>query len=144
MSFSEATSGHDYSDNLLVGVDAATTISGSDYNGKYIYTLANEGSKLGFYQYYSPSYTTNTTLAANKAFLALTAAASARGFVFQLEDESTSVNEEFLDEPSGKAERRMKNEEFAPAAYYNLHGQKVEKPAKGLFIRNGKKVVITK
>ncbi len=143
MSFSGATSDHDYTGNQLVGVDAQTTISGSAYNGKYIYTLANEGSKLGFYQYYSPSYTTNTTLAANKAFLALTAAASARGFVFQLE-ETTGVNEEFLDEPSGKAERRMKNEEFAPAVYYNLNGQKVEKPAKGLYIRNGKKVVITK
>jgi len=138
-----------FSTNVLEGVDAATTISNSVYSDKVIYTLASNDGDLGFYKYYdnvsAEKFTSNTTLAAKKVFLALNAevAASARGFVFQFEDgETTGVNEEFLDEPSGKAERRMKNEEFAPAAYYNLHGQKVEKPAKGLYIRNGKKVVI--
>ncbi len=116
----------DFSSNALEGVNAQTTIEGSTYEDKYIYTLAKVDDALGFYKY------TGTTLAAHKAFLPLNAevAAGARGFVFQFE-ETTGVNEEL----------RMKNEEFAPATYYNLNGQRVEKPAKGLYIKNGKKVL---
>ncbi len=129
LTYSADASSYAYTSNQLAGVDAETTISSSDYASKYIYTLANE-SGLGFYKYYASDYTDNTTLAANKAFLALESAASARGFVFQFE-ETTGVNEEL----------RMKNEEFAPATYYNLKGQKVQKPTKGLYIKNGKKVL---
>ncbi|MCR4765267.1 MAG: leucine-rich repeat domain-containing protein [Bacteroidaceae bacterium] len=124
--YSAAASGCAYTGNQLAGVDVATTIVGSAYENKYIYTLANE-SGLGFYKY------TGSTLGANKAFLPLDAevAAGARGFVFEFE-ETTGVNEEL----------RMKNEEFAPAVYYNLKGQRVEKPAKGLYIKNGKKYIV--
>ncbi len=43
----------------------------------------------------------------------------------------TSINEEL----------RMKNEEFATAPCYNLQGQRIATPQKGLYIVNGKKVV---
>ncbi len=148
MTLAVTTSSEAYTDNALRGVDVQTTISTSEWANKVIYTLASNDGDLGFYKYYdnvsAEKFISNTTLAAKKVFLALNAevAASARGFVFQFEDgETTGVNEEFLDEPSGKAERRMKNEEFAPAVYYNLNGQKVEKPTKGLYIKNGKKVL---
>ena len=45
----------------------------------------------------------------------------------------TIDNEQFLDEPSGKAERTIDN-------WYDLQGRKVEKPVrKGVYIKNGKK-----
>ncbi len=127
----------DYDGNLLTGVDAATTISGT-YDDKFIYTLAAEGGILGFYNYYSPTYTTNTTLAANKAFLLLNSApVAARSFTFAFDDDNemtTGVGNEKL---------RMKNEEFATATYYNLNGQQISQPTKkGLYIVNGKKVAI--
>ncbi len=110
---SNATTG-DFSTNVLEGFDLATTISGTDYADKVIYTLAGESDDhsvtgAGFYKY------TGSTLGAHKAFLPLNAevAAGARGFVFQFE-ETSGVNEEL----------RMKNEEFAPAVYYNLKGHR--------------------
>ena len=39
-------------------------------------------------------------------------------------------------------ELRVKSEEFAPAPVYNLNGQRVANPTKGLYIMNGRKVVI--
>jgi len=39
-------------------------------------------------------------------------------------------------------ELRVKGQEFATAPVYNLNGQRVEKPNKGLYISNGKKVVL--
>ena len=45
---------------------------------------------------------------------------------------SASINEEL----------RMKSEEFAAAPIYNLNGQRVAQPSKGLYIVNGKKVIV--
>jgi len=112
----------DFTGNVLEGVDEDTAC---EANANY--TLADEDG-LGFYKYIG------TTLAANKAYLpGSVVPAGARAVLFQFEDgETTSVNEEL----------RMKSEEFVPAVYYNLNGQKVEKPTKGLYIINGKKVII--
>ncbi len=117
---SNATTG-DFTTNELLGVDAATATS--TYSGKNIYTLAAENSTLGFYKY------TGSTLAANKAFLALNAAVAARGFVFSFE-EATSVDDVRVKMEEGRSE------------YFNLKGQRVNKPAKGLYIKDGKKVII--
>jgi len=104
------------------GVDANTTISTSAYSDKVIYTLVNEDA-LGFYKY------TGATLGANKVFLALDAAVSAGipGFVFQFEENVTGVN---------SVQREQ--------SYYTLDGCQLNgKPTqKGLYIYNGKKVVI--
>ncbi len=143
---SDAATDADYTSNVLKGVDAETTIEGSAYADKVIYTMANE-SALGFYKYYDnvsdSKYTANTKLGANKAFLALDAAAAARGFAFQFGDDTPTAIDE---------ESRMKGQESAPSVYYNLNGQKVEKPTRGLYIvrsgegrlkgKNGKKVFV--
>ena len=40
-------------------------------------------------------------------------------------------------------ELRVENEEYATApVYYDLSGRRVEKPTKGIYIVNGKKVVV--
>ncbi len=118
----------DFSTNELKGVDWLTTISTSPYMGKYIYTMADRSDDssemgLGFYPY------SGTTLAANKAVLALDAVAAARGFVFSFEEEMTRLTTV----PSAKDEGRE---------CYSLSGQRVAQPTKGVYIVNGKKVVL--
>ncbi len=123
----------DYSSNKLAGVDVATTISGSAYANKVIYTLASGSNGLGLYKYYDnvsdPVYTTNTTLGANKAFLALESAASARGFTFTFDDGETT----------GISDVRSN---MSDGVYYDLQGRRVAQPTKGLYIKDGKKIMV--
>jgi hypothetical protein len=66
------------------------------------------------------------------------------------EASTTGVSEEFFAEQSGKAERRVKSEEFAPATCYDLNGRRINAQCtmhnaqlkKGVYIINGRKVVI--
>ena len=112
----------DYTDNALQGVDVATSIAGSPYANKVVYTMANENG-LGFYKY------TGKTLGAGKAFLALDAETAARGCYLFGEVVTSSVNDVM----------RQKNQE---EYYFNLQGRKVSHPKKGLYIVNGRVVVI--
>ncbi len=137
MTYSSDASGCPYTGNLLEGFDAQTTISTSAYADKVIYTLANESNGFGLYKYYdnvsSEKYTTNTTLGANKAFLPLDAAVGASSFLFDM-DEVTDVREKVT----------VNSEKLATAQWYTLDGRKLPgKPTqKGIYIMNGKKVII--
>lgn len=117
MIISAAASADDYSGNVLEGVDAATAV---DANYKY-YVLSNEGSTLGFYKF------AGSTLGANKAFYKTNATGAPEFFAF---GETTGMN----DVRSKIADVR--------GEFYNLAGQRVAQPAKGLYIVNGKKVII--
>lgn len=109
-----------YSGNSLQGVNNATAReTASEY--KY-YTLANGSKGLGFYKY------TGATLAANKAYI-MTVTSNASEFLFSLDGETTGVNDV-----------RSKKDDVR-GDYYNLNGQKVPNPTKGLYIVNGKKVI---
>ena len=110
----------DYTGNELTGVDENTTISGSAYDGKSIYTLAN-ASGFGFYKF------AGATLGANKAFLAFNSDVAARDF-FLFEDETTGINEAVKVNTS--------------AQYFDLQGRSIAQPTKGLYIVNGKKVIV--
>ena len=115
-----------WTDNDLKGVDATTTIVGSAFDGKYIYTLANE-SGLGFYKF------TGTTLGANKAFLALDAVVNnAREFRFSLDDETTAVFD------LNNKEESIKN------SWYTLDGRKLngEPKQRGIYVKNGRKIIV--
>ncbi len=70
---------------------------------------------------------TGTTIPAGKAYIAK--GAGARDLDLNFGGETTGINEEL----------RMKNEE---SVYYNIAGQRVAQPTKGLYIVNGKKVII--
>ena len=117
MTTSAAASADDYSGNVLEGVDAATAV---DANYKY-YVLSNEGSTLGFYKF------AGSTLGANKAFYKTNATGAPEFFAF---GETTGMN----DVRSKMADVR--------GEFYNLAGQRVTQPTKGLYIVNGKKVII--
>ena len=123
MTTSAAASANSYSDNDLEGVDVATAV---DANYNY-YVLSNVGSTLGFYKY------NGTTLGANKAFIktnAKTNATSAPEFIVFNDGNTTSIRET-LSVPNAKQN-----------AYFDLQGRRVVQPTKGLYIVNGKKVVI--
>lgn len=116
-----AASVDDYSGNALEGVNVATAPAG----GYKYYVLSNEGSTLGFYHY------TGATLGANKAFIKVADAGGAPAFyAFDFSGEATGIN-------TLNVKRGTWNGEV-----YNLAGQRVAQPTKGLYIVNGKKVVI--
>ncbi len=110
---------------LQASVSGGTVSAGEGTNVNYV--LMNVGGSPVF-QWIG---TTSATLGANKAYLTLVngpKSAGARGLWF--DDETTDLN---------KVE--MQNAEVN-GVYYNLAGQRVAKPTKGLYIVNGKKVVL--
>jgi hypothetical protein len=102
-------------DNKLVGVTVDTAIGGNGLD--YIlqdskFVKANAGM-----------------LKAGKAYLKLDAALGRE--VIEIDGITSGVNEEL----------RMRNEESATAPVFNLHGQRMSKPGKGLNIVGGKKII---
>ena len=87
-----------------------------------IYVLANGTNGVGFYLLQS-----GDALAAGKAYLSVPA--GARQFI-GFGNDATGISEELIAE----------SEEFAQ--YYDLQGRRVAQPTKGLYIVNGKKVII--
>jgi hypothetical protein len=95
------------------------------------YILSYKDSQLGFRKV---DGSTNK-VQPYRAYLSVkhAAAQSPRAFFgIDFGGETTAVSEEL----------RVKSEEFTTATYYNLAGQRVEKPTRGLYIVNGKKVII--
>ena len=111
--------------NYLEGITAATLVSSLTADGSSIYVLYNDEFVK----------TINGTIPANRCYLPLgmNVNVNARLTISFADDdnETTSLNEEL----------RMKNEESVDA-WYDMQGRKVAQPAKGLYIVNGKKVVI--
>jgi hypothetical protein len=100
----------------LVKGDGTTEFDGSTYD----YILYSDGK---FYQIGSG------TVATNKAYLHLDSAPSgARALDIVIDDDVTAIE-------TVKAEK-------ANNEYYNLAGQRVAQPTKGLYIVNGRKVVV--
>ena len=64
-------------------------------------------------------------------------AAPARGFVFPGDDDTTGIREIVIDGDAGISGSSNANDRI-----YNLQGQQVTAPVKGLYIKNNKKVVI--
>ena len=119
----------EYTTNMLVGVTTATTIGATD-GDKTNFVLSNGA--------FHP--TSGGTLGANKAYLQIltTEWNAIKGSTSRLElcfDDETALSEEL----------RVKSEEFATATgWYSLDGRKLsdEPTQKGIYIHNGKKVVL--
>ncbi len=119
------------SDNLLAGsgnnsYSISTQFADNDPYTAYIFTKP-EGKKLGFY---IADLNAGADLPAHKAFLAVPKGADAREFIGFEPGETTSIadNNRVTITNNGDV--------------YNLNGQRVVQPTKGLYIVNGKKVVI--
>ena len=109
--------------------------AGNDYNvthdniRAFNINTADSRNPIGFYKVKSNV----TNIPGNKAFLVLTnAEAQAKGFVLEFEDGGTTGIETI--------ENSKHNTE--DGVYYDLQGRRVENPTRGVYIVNGKKVVI--
>ena len=87
-----------------------------------VYVLANKAKGVGFYLW-------DSTKTLNEGKIYLKAAASAREFLGFGDDETTGI-------------KAIDNEQLTIDNYYDLSGRKVAQPTKGLYIVNGKKVVV--
>ena len=118
-----ATTGTNYSttNKLVAGTGEAVAY---DANSGYNYVLSIDKGKAMFMQIVDG---TPATIPVGKAYLALDAA-PARGLNLFDDEETTGVNEVKTQKVAGE--------------YFNLAGQRVANPTKGLYIVNGKKVVI--
>lgn len=114
----------DFSDNELIGINAKTKVAAAGAAGKTNYILSNETAGVGFYK----ASATGANLGAHKAYLSTANVSAARDFL-GFDEEVTGVNE-------------MKAQKETVEGIFDLQGRKVAQPTKGLYIVNGKKVVI--
>ena len=131
------------SDNRLCGIFFGAKLEGfeaKDGAGKshfvtrdniraFNINTADSRNPIGFYKVNN----TVTTIPGNKAFLVLTnAEAQAKSFVLEFEDGSTTGIESIESSKNSPED----------GVYYDLQGRRVENPTRGVYIVNGKKVVI--
>ena len=111
------------SDNEMVGVTEATAVEWH-VDTKYNYILQSGAFNMA----------NGGKLRANRAYLStaydVTAASGARSLMMVFDDETTGIGASLM------------NSEKANGEVYNLNGQRVMNPAKGLYIVNGRKVVV--
>ncbi len=121
-----------YTECLLTGVYTAATIAASDEeNVRYVLQTPTSGENEGVQAFYK--VTSAFTATANRCYLTVPVAeAGVKAFGFDFGELPTGVNEEL----------RMTNEKSASAVIYDLQGRRVAKPTKGLYIINGKKVLV--
>lgn len=120
-----ATTGTDLSTtNKLVAV-ASSTLVGAAPEGYTNFVLVGGSGTASFKKI---TGTNSATVGAGKAYLQLTGT-SFESNLFFLDDDATAIN-------------AVKSNTVEKGTFYNLAGQRVENPAKGLYIVNGKKVVI--
>ena len=107
---------------------AASNMSQSDAtDGKTMYVLNKVGGVVGFYK-----LSATGTLAAGKCYIEVANGGGAPEFVpfgFGNEGETTGINS-------------VDNGQLTVDSYYDLQGRRVAQPTKGLYIVNGKKVVV--
>ena len=115
-----------YYENMFVGTLKAITINETE--GEYTnYYLSNGTSGVGFYKVDGTQ-----KIGANRAYLPLLKGTTQSGTRFigiDFGDGTTSVKE-------------VKSGEVKGEKWFTLQGQRVTKPAKGLYIKNGKKVIV--
>ena len=112
-------------DNLLKGSDEATQTTGGAVYYKLSLNKAGDANSVGFY--YGAADGAAFTNGAHKAYLALPAASGVRAFLF-----------------NGNTTTGIQNATANNAAsqVYDLQGRRVQSAQKGLYIINGKKVLV--
>jgi len=119
--------------NLLQGVTTARALSAT-LGGYVNYVLGSGSQGVGFYKVGA----SGISLEAGRAYLQIPAeTASSRGVLslrFEDEEEATGVDD--------AARLNSKDEITNNNVLYDLQGRRVEKPQRGIYIQNGKKVIV--
>lgn len=115
LSYSETASSADYSQNSLTGTDVDMTNPGNAY------VLNSKTSGLGFYK-----LSAEGKIRANKAYLV--GSADARDFMAFDDEDATGIKSAASNKDSNNV--------------YNLSGQRVSRPSKGIYVVDGKKVMM--
>ena len=140
----------DYTDNNLVATPSeAETITADEGYTLYRLTYNNVENKegLGFYLGVVGSVKDGSQLKATpcKAYLKVASSetANARGFAFmEDEDDATGIKCVTVTDEASQGNSGNSDAGNSDDSMYDLGGRKVSQPAKGLYIRNGKKVII--
>ena len=128
-----ATSG-DAITTAMTGVTTETAMK-SDAEGNYIFVMKKASSASDALTFLPLTTASNVTIPAGKAYISVPASAfsgggSSRALTISFDDETTTGISDM------NRETRTNNN------YYSLSGQRVSQPSKGLYIVNGKKVVM--
>ena len=127
----------EHSLNMLVGTLESTVVNSTDGEmSNYKFTIAEGDTAPMFYPFED-----NTTLSAGKAYLQIPTAwlpATAQKSVSIRFDEGETTDIDELKGENGK----LKGESGDVKTVYDLQGRKVDTPSKGIYIINGKKVII--
>ncbi len=117
----------DVTGNMLIGYNTDTEITATDMESYTYYSLnAAEDGTAGFYR-----RTEAFTAKAGKAYLRVSGATQT----------STAKMGMFFDDNTTTGISGIEANKSANGVYYNLNGQRISAPAKGLYILNGKKYV---
>ena len=112
--------------NMLVGnLGATISIAATDGDKTNYYLSGKDGTFV--------SVNGSANIGTNKAYLQLPTS------VFS---GTRTIGVSFDDEDGTTGVKEMKSEGMKDGEWYTLQGQRVNKPGKGLYIRNGKMVVI--
>lgn len=115
------------SENLLDGVNRyGLSVNQSDANDGGCLTLGkNKSGKVGFFIYKGKE-----KIPCYRAYISVNKVSEARDFLLSIDDdEATGID----------ALKNTKTD--ADGDYYNLSGQRVERPSKGVYIHNGRKII---
>lgn len=113
-------------DNAFVGTLSDINVledDGTNIN----YVLSKEGNEVGFYK----AAKAGTKVGAGKAYLPVAKSNTAKSLTFVYSDDATGISEIATDV-----------NRTADGAIYSLSGVRVQNPSKGLYIMNGKKVIV--
>ncbi|MBO7067886.1 MAG: chitobiase/beta-hexosaminidase C-terminal domain-containing protein [Bacteroidaceae bacterium] len=121
------TAADDVSGNLLEASDGSVTGDGSTIYGLGVGKDGDNEGKIGFYLVKS-----DVTVPAGKAYMEI-GGGGTKGFTFVFDDDD--------DDATGINAMENGKLEIENGAVYDLSGRRVQKPTKGLYIVNGKKVL---
>ncbi len=113
--------------NAFVGTLTDITVNETDGNNTN-YVLSKENGVMGFYKAKTEA-DGGTKVAAGKAYLPVATADAAKGIKVVFDGETTGIS-------------TVKGDNVKDNTIYNLNGQRVAAPAKGLYIMNGKKFIV--
>lgn len=113
--------------NAFVGTLTDITVNETDGENTN-YVLSKENDVMGFYKAKTEA-DGGTKVAAGKAYLPVATADAAKGIKVVFDGETTGIS-------------TVKGDNVKNNVIYNLNGQRVAAPAKGLYIMNGKKFIV--